>query len=58
MTERRSLSQRLLGGGQTSSLSQRQQQVLRYIIGRKNEGAPLQEVLQEQYVLRNCSARR
>jgi hypothetical protein len=53
MTERRSLSQRLSGGRETSSLPQRQQQVLRYIIGRKNEGAPLQEVLQEQYVLRN-----
>jgi hypothetical protein len=49
------LWQRLLGGGETSSLSQRQQKVLRYIIGRRNEGAPLQEVLQEQYVLRNCS---
>jgi hypothetical protein len=36
-------------------LSQRQQKVLRYIIGRINEGAPLQEVLQEQYVLCNCS---
>ena len=55
MTERRSLWQRLLGGGQTSSVSQRQQKVLCYIIGRRNEGAPLQEVLQEQYVLRNCS---
>ena len=55
MTERRSLSQRLSGGRETSSLPQRQQQVLRYIIGRKNEGAPLQEVLQEQYALRNCS---
>jgi hypothetical protein len=49
------LWQRLLGGGETSSLSQCQQKVLRYIIGRRNEGAPLQEVLQEQYVLRNCS---
>lgn len=55
MTERQSLWQRLFGGGRTSSLSQRQEKVLQYIIGRINEGASLQEVLQEEYVRRNCS---
>ena len=55
MTERPSLWQRLFGSRGTSSLSQRQEKVLQYIIGRINEGAPLQEVLQEEYVRRNCS---
>jgi hypothetical protein len=55
MTERRSFWQRFFGGRGTSSLSQRQEKVLQYIIGRINEGAPLQEVLQEEYVRRNCS---
>jgi hypothetical protein len=56
MTERRSFWQRLFGGrGTTSSLSQRQEKVLHYIIGRIDEGVPLQEVLKEEYVRRNCS---
>jgi hypothetical protein len=55
MTERRSIWQRLFGGRGTSSLSQRQEKVLQYIIGRINEGAPLPEVLQEEYVRRNSS---
>jgi hypothetical protein len=55
MTERRSFWQRLFGGRETSSLSQRQEKVLQYIIGRMNDGAPLPEVLQEEYVRRNCS---
>ncbi len=55
MAERRSFWQRLFGGAGDSSLSQRQQKVLRYIIHRMDEGAPLQEVLQEGYVRRNCS---
>jgi len=36
-------------------LSQRQEKVLQYIIGRTNESVPLQDVLQEEYVRRNCS---
>jgi hypothetical protein len=55
MTEQRSFWQRFFGRSGTSSLSQRQQKVLQYIIGRINEGAPLQEVLEEEYVRRNCS---
>ena len=55
MTERKSLWQRIFGRTGDSSLSQRQQKVLQYIIGRINEGAPLQGVLQEEYVRRNCS---
>jgi len=55
MTERRSFWQRFFGGRGTSSLSQRQQKVLQYIIGRIDEGVPLQEVLKEEYVRRNCS---
>ncbi len=55
MAERRSFWRRLFGGAGDSPLSQRQQKVLRYIIHRINEDAPLQEVLQEEYVRRNCS---
>jgi hypothetical protein len=55
MTEQRSFWQRFFGRKGTSSLSQRQEKVLQYILGRMNESAPLQEVLQEEYVRRNCS---
>ena len=55
MSERRSLWQRLFGGGGSTSLSQRQEKVLQYIVGRMNDGAPLPEVLEEEYVRRNCS---
>ncbi len=53
--QQRSFWQRLFGGGRTSSLSQRQEKVLQYIIARINEGAPLPEVLKEEYVRRNAS---
>jgi hypothetical protein len=53
--QQRSLWQRLFGGGRSSSLTQRQEKVLQYIIARINEGAPLPEVLKEQYVRRNAS---
>jgi hypothetical protein len=39
----------------TSSLSQRQEKVLHYIIGRINKDVPIQQILQEDYVRRNCS---
>ncbi len=55
MSERRSFWQRLLGRTGTSSLSQRQEKVLHYIIERMGENVPLQQVLQEDYVRRNCS---
>ena len=55
MTERRSFWQRFFGRAGNSPLSQRQQKVQRYIIHRIDEGAPLQEVLREEYVRRNCS---
>ena len=55
MAERRSFWRRIFGGEGGSSLSQRQQKVLRYIVHRINEDAPLQEVLREEYVRRNCS---
>jgi hypothetical protein len=55
MTERRSFWQRFFGRTGTSSLSQRQQNVLQYIISRIDENVPLQEVLQEEYVRRNTS---
>ena len=55
MTERRSFWQRFFGRAGTSSLSQRQRSVLQYIISRIDENVPLQEVLQEEYVRRNCS---
>lgn len=55
MTEQRSFWQRLFGGGESAALSQRQQKVLHYIIGRMDEGVPMQEALREEYVRRNCS---
>jgi hypothetical protein len=55
MSERRSFWQRLFGRTGTSSLSQRQKNVLQYIIVRMDEGVPLQQVLQEEHVRRNCS---
>jgi hypothetical protein len=55
MSEQRSFWQRLFGSRGSSSLNQRQQKVLQYIIGRINDGAPLPEVLQEEYVRRNAS---
>jgi hypothetical protein len=54
MGERRSFWRRLFGG-RGSSLSQRQERVLRYVIARTNEGVPLREVLGEEYVRRNTS---
>ena len=55
MSEQRPFWQRFFGRTQTSSLSQRQKSVLQYIIGRLEENVPLQEVLQEEFVRRNCS---
>jgi hypothetical protein len=56
MSERPSFWQRLFGRTRTSSLSQRQQNVLHYIIGRiGDENVPLEQVLQDDYVRRNCS---
>ena len=57
MSEQRSFWQRLFGGRGTGgpSLSQRQQRVLGYMIGRLDKDVPLQEVLREDYVRRNCS---
>ncbi len=54
MGERRSFWRGLFGG-KGSSLSQRQERVLRYVIGRTNEGVPLREVIDEEYVRRNSS---
>ena len=53
--QQRSFWQRLFGGGRSSSLNQRQETALRYIVGRMGEDVPLQEVLKEEYVRRNCS---
>jgi hypothetical protein len=55
MSERQSFWQRLFGRTGTSPLSQRQESVLQYIIGRLDENVPLQQVLQEEFVRRNCS---
>jgi hypothetical protein len=55
MDEQRSFWQRLLGRTGTSSLSQRQEKVLHYIIGRIDKDVPVQQILQEDYVRRNCS---
>jgi hypothetical protein len=56
MSERRSFWRRLFGGGDASSLSERQQKVMRYLIERMDKGGvPLQEALREDYVRRNLS---
>ncbi len=55
MSEPRSFWQRLFGRTGTSSLSQRQKNVLEYILNRMDAGVPLQEVLQEEQVRRTCS---
>ncbi len=55
MSEQRSFWQRLFGGARDSSLNQRQEKVLGYMIGRLDKDVPLQEVLREDYVRRNCS---
>jgi hypothetical protein len=55
MTERRSFWQRFFGRTGTSSLSQRQKSVLQFIISRIDGNVPLQQVLQEDFVRRNCS---
>jgi hypothetical protein len=56
MSERRSFWQRLFGGGDASSLSERQQKIMRYLIERMDKhGVPLQEALREDYVRRNLS---
>ncbi len=55
MSERPSFWQRLFGNRGDSSLSQRQERVMRYIIDRMDENVPLEQVLQEDYVRRTCS---
>ena len=55
MSERSSFWQRLFGRTGSSSLSPRQQKVSDYIIVRMENEVPLREVLQEDYVRRNCS---
>ncbi len=51
--ERRSFWKRLFGGSRNSA---REEKVLRYIIHRVEEGAKLQEVVQENYVRRNATS--
>jgi hypothetical protein len=55
MSERPSFWQRLFGRTGTSSLSARQQKVSDYMIARMEDEVPLQEVIREDYVRRNCS---
>ena len=55
MSERPSFWQRLFGRTGSSSLSARQQKVSDYILARMEEEVPLQEVIGEDYVRRNCS---
>jgi hypothetical protein len=55
MSERPSFWQRLFGRTGSSSLSARQQKVSDYMIARMEEEVPLQEVIGEDYVRRNCS---
>ena len=55
MSERPSFWQRLFGRTGSSSLSAHQQKVSHYILGRMENDVPLQQVLREDYVRRNCS---
>jgi hypothetical protein len=55
MPEQRSFWQRIFGRTKVSPPSQRQERVLQYVISRIDKGVPLQEVLKEEYVRRNCS---
>jgi hypothetical protein len=55
VNERQSFWRRLFGRTGPSSLSQRQEKVLRYVISRIDENVPLQEILREEYVRRNSS---
>jgi len=50
---RESFWKRLFGGSRTSA---REEKVLQYIIHRVEEGAKLQEVVQEEYVRRNATS--
>ena len=55
MSEQRSFWQKIFGRTGSSSLSPRQQKVSDYILGRMENDVPLQQVLREDYVRRNCS---
>ena len=55
MSERPSFWQRLFGRTGSSSLSARRQKVSDYMIARMEDEVPLQEVIREDYVRRNCS---
>jgi hypothetical protein len=56
MSERPSFWQRIFGGAEASSLSQRQRKVMRYLIDRMDKGeVPLEQALREDYVRRNLS---
>ncbi len=56
MSERPSFWQRLFGGAESSSLSQRQRKVMRYLLERMDRGdVPLERALREDYVRRNLS---
>jgi hypothetical protein len=56
MSERPSFWQRIFGGAGSSSLSQRQRKVMRYLVERMDKGeVPLEQALREDYVRRNLS---
>jgi hypothetical protein len=55
LSERPSFWQRLFGRTGSSSLSPRQQKVSDYILVRMENDVPLQQVIREDYVRRNCS---
>ena len=55
MTERRSFWERLLVGTRDFPGTEHERKVLDYVVYRVNEGANLHDVLQEEYVRRNCS---
>ncbi len=50
--EKKSFWARIFGGQQNS---EREEKVLEYIVHRTNEGASLQDVVQEEYVKRNAT---
>ena len=55
MAEQGSFWETLIGGTGEGPEAERKEKVLQYIIHRLKAGASLREVLQEEYVRRNCT---
>ncbi|WP_273847251.1 hypothetical protein [Rubrobacter calidifluminis] len=54
--QRRSFLRRMMLGEERPH-TEREEKVLNYVVHRINDGAPLHEIVREDYVVRNCSQR-